>query len=305
MAPLLQVNDLTKQFGDFKAVNQISFSVQPGEIVGLLGPNGAGKTTTIQMLLGLMTPTQGKIEYFGLPLNKHREEIMQKINHTSGYARLPWRLTVRENLTVFAHLYEVTSPSKKIDELAALFETKGILSRPFKDLSAGQVTRVTLMKAFLNDPKMLLLDEPTASLDPDIAETIRNYILSERKKRQLTVLVTSHNMREVEEMCDWVIFLHLGKILAVDTPQGLATRNNQSQVHLMVTDGLKRLIVHVKKLGFSYQEQQRFIKITLPEAEVARFLNGVNQIGVNFSEIEIVRPSLEDFFLSVSHGRSL
>ena len=149
------------------------------------------------------------------------------------------------------------------------------------------------------------MDEPTASLDPDIADKIRSYILSERKKRQLSILVTSHNMGEVEELCDRVVFLDHGKILAIDTPLGLARRNKQSELKLMISDGLKRLLEMTNKLNYRYTEKNRFVVIKLPESQVAAFLTEVGKLGVEFSEIEIVRPSLEDFFLSVTHGRKL
>ena len=297
---VLNVEHLTKKFDDIFAVDDISFAVKEGEIVGLLGPNGAGKTTTIQMLLGLMTPTSGQISFFGKPLATHREEILQRINASSGYARLPWRLTVFENLQVYGHLYSVRNHKEKIHELAKRFEAEDLLPKKFQDLSAGQMTRVLLIKAFINDPELVLLDEPTASLDPDIAAKIREYILEERKKRKMTILITSHNMGEVEEMCDRVIFLNHGKIYAVDTPRGLARRNRDSEVSLMVKDGLKRLIAITRERGFRFNEKRRFITITLPEVAIAEYLTEAGKRGIEYDEIEIVRPSLEDFFLSVS-----
>jgi len=299
---ILSVRNLTKKFGKFTAVDDISFSAREGEIVGLLGPNGAGKTTTIQMLLSLMTPTAGSIDVFGMSLFTHREEILQRVNTSSGYARLPWRLKVWENLDVYAHLYGVPHPKQKIEKLAAQFDATDLLPEKFQDLSAGQMTRVLLIKSLLNDPELLLLDEPTASLDPDIAEKIREYILGERKRRGLSILITSHNMTEVEEMCDRVVFLNHGKIFAVDTPSGLAKRNTQAEVSLMVKDGLKRLIERVQKEKFTYVEKNRFITISLPESSIAPFLMDVGTLGVAYDEIDINRPSLEDFFLSASKG---
>ncbi len=300
--PVLEVKNLVKSFGKFTAVNDVSFSVGEGEIVGLLGPNGAGKTTTIQMLLSLMTPTSGTISYFGKSLLTHRSEILQKINCSTGYARLPWRLTVMENLMVYAHLYNVKNKKEKILHLASRFEGMSFLPKKFQDLSAGQMTRVFLMKAFLNDPELVLLDEPTASLDPDIAEKIRDFILEERKRRNLSILITSHNMKEVEEMCDRVVFLSHGKVLATDTPQGLAKRNSQAELSLMVTDGLKRLKERADIKKYVYEEKNRFITLTLPEDDIAAFLTDIGNAGTSFSEIEIERPSLEDFFLSASKG---
>ncbi len=300
---VLEVSGLTKQFGTFLAVNDISFSVGEGEIVGLLGPNGAGKTTTIQMLLSLMLPTSGAITYFGKSLFTDREEILQRVNSSSGYAHLPWRLSAWENLDVYGHLYQVPDRRKKIHDLARRFEAEELLPFLVQDLSSGQMTRIMLVKAFLNDPDVLLLDEPTASLDPDIAESIRSYILGERRKRNMSILITSHNMAEVEEMCDRVIFLNHGKIFAMDTPQGLARRNSTSELQLMVGDGLKRLIEMAQQEHFKFIEKNRFITITLPEEKIASFLTAIGKRGVEYTEIEIVRPSLEDFFLSVTHGR--
>lgn len=302
---VLSVKNLTKKFGKFTAVNNISFDVKEGEIVGLLGPNGAGKTTTIQMLLGVTEPTKGEVRYFGKALSKNREEILQRINHTSGYSRLPWRLTVWENLVVYAHLYEVKNYREKIKEVMEIFELTSLAHQKYQSLSAGQKTRVSLAKAFINDPEVLLLDEPTASLDPDIAEKSREYLLSESKKRKLAILITSHNMQEVEEMCDRVVFLNHGKVFAIDTPEGLARRSTQSELQLMVKDGLKRIIASTKARGYGYEEKNRFITITLPEANIAEFLTELGGMGVSYNEIEIVRPALEDFFLSVSKEEKL
>ena len=297
---VLEVTDLTKKFDDFVAVNKLSFSIKKGEIVGLLGPNGAGKTTTFQLLLGLTQPTGGEISYFGKPLTAYREEILGRINHTSGYSRLPWRMTVMENLKVYALLYEIKDMDQKIMELLEIFEIAKYANKQYQDLSAGQKTRVSLAKAFINDPEVLLLDEPTASLDPDIAEKTRNYILNEKIKRNISILITSHNMQEVEEMCDRVVFLNKGKVFAIDTPQGLAKRNSESKLSLMIDDGLKRTINSAQEKNYEYEEQKRFITITLPEKDVAHFLTHLAEIGVSYNEIEIVRPELKDFFLDVS-----
>lgn len=317
--PILEVKHLTKTFptssrltglrgassSGFTAVNDISFSVKEGEIVGLLGPNGAGKTTTIQMLLGLTTPTSGSIQYFGMSLDTHREEILQRVNASSGYTRMPWRLSVWENLIVYGHLYAVRNHKDKIRDIAHRFEADELLKKRYFDLSAGQMTRVALIKAFINDPEIVLLDEPTASLDPDIAEKIRVFILTERKKRNLAILITSHNMAEVEEMCDRVVFLNHGKIYAIDTPRGLARRNKESKLNLMVKDGLKRIMKLSKEYGYTYVQKNRFITITLPENTIAQYLTEAGKRGVEYDDIEIVRPSLEDFFLSVAGGKSV
>lgn len=297
---VLEVKNLTKIFGKTKAVDNVSFKMRKGEILGLLGPNGAGKTTTIQMLLTTLTPTTGVVRYFGESLSENREMILQRINYTSGYSRLPWRMTVAENLLVYAHLYQVNNYKKKIEELLEIFQAKSLKNKSYQNLSAGQKTRVSLIKAFVNDPEIILLDEPTASLDPDIADRVRRYILSERTKRNISILITSHNMKEVEEMCDRVVFLHKGKVLAVDTPYGLARKNKESRLNLMIKDGLKRTMDSAQKHGYKFDEQKRFITINLPEKEIASFLTELGERGVSYDDIEIVRPNLEDFFLSVS-----
>src|SRR3989338_8615576 len=179
-SPVLEVKNLTKKFGEFTAVNDVSFSIQEGEVLGFLGPNGAGKTTTIQMLIGVMQPTQGNIVYFGKAFNKHRVEILKQINYSSGYISLPYLLTIGEILDVFARLYEIPDKKKRMQKLLAVFEIEGLRKKQFYTLSAGQKSRVLLAKAFLNYPKIILLDEPTASLDPDIAKRIREFLKKEK-----------------------------------------------------------------------------------------------------------------------------
>jgi len=219
---VLRVKDLTKKFGRFTAVDKISFEIRRGEILGLLGPNGAGKTTTIQMLLGTLTPTSGDIEYFGKDFFKHRSETLQQVNYASAYSRLPWRLTAGENLDVYARLYGVKNRRERIDKLMREFEVSEIKNKTMDGPSAGQSTRVMLCKAFINYPKLILLDEPTASLDPDIASRVRQFLLRQQEEYQVSMLFTSHNMKEGTEVCDRVIFLKTGKIIAEDTPENLA-----------------------------------------------------------------------------------
>src|SRR5438552_3841948 len=191
--PIVQVRNLTKRFGDFTAVDGVSFDIRQGEILGLLGPNGAGKTTTIQMLLGLITPTAGEISMFGLPFDRHREEILGRVNFSSTYVSMPQALTVEENLRVIAKLYGMDRVTARIDDIVKRLE----------------------MEEFRT--KILFLDEPTASLDPDIAHKTRALIKEIRRSTGLTVLYTSHNMREMEEMSDRIIFLQRGRIVAEGT----------------------------------------------------------------------------------------
>jgi len=229
-SPVLDVTDLSKRFGDFPAVDGISFSIKPGEILGLLGPNGAGKTTTIQMLLGLVTPTAGSIRMFGMDLATHRETILQQVNFSSTYISMPQSLTVEENLWVIARLYGLLDIPRRVDEIKKKLEMEEFRTRVTRKLSSGQMTRVTLAKAFLTEPKILFLDEPTASLDPDIAGKIRALLKEERRASGLSILYTSHNMREMEEMSDRIIFLQCGKIVAEGTAQEIVTRFGQADL---------------------------------------------------------------------------
>lgn len=229
-SPVLQATNLSKRFGDFTAVDGISFSIGPGEILGLLGPNGAGKTTTIQMLLGLVTPTTGSIQMFGLDLSTHREAILQQVNFSSTYISMPQALTVEENLWVVARLYGLTDIPRRVGDIVKKLEMEEFRSKVTRKLSSGQMTRLTLAKAFLTEPKILFLDEPTASLDPDIAEKIRGFLNEERRSSGLSILYTSHNMREMEEMSDRIIFLQRGKIVAEGTAQQIVARFGQADL---------------------------------------------------------------------------
>lgn len=221
---IIETKNLIKEFGTFRAVDNLSLRVQKGKITALLGPNGAGKTTTIQMLLGLITPTKGSIEIFGKDFTEHRGEILAKTNFSSPYVSLPMSLTVMENLLTFARLYGVKNPVQKIKETAKYFEVEHLLSKKTPALSTGQLTRVNLTKAFLNDPELLLLDEATASLDPDIADKTRKMLKKIQQERGVSILYTSHNMQEIEEICDTVIFINKGKIREEGTPAALVQK---------------------------------------------------------------------------------
>ena len=229
-SPVLQVTNLSKRFGDFTAVDDVSFSIKEGEILGLLGPNGAGKTTTIHMLLGLVTPTAGSIHMFGQNLATHREAILQQVNFSSTYIALPQSLTVEENLWVVARLYGLSSIPRRIDEIVKKLEMGEFRKKVTRHLSSGQLTRLTLAKAFLTEPRILFLDEPTASLDPAIAQKIRALLKEERRSFGVSMLYTSHNMREMEEMSDRIIFLQRGKIVAEGTAQEIVSRFGQEDL---------------------------------------------------------------------------
>jgi ABC-2 type transport system ATP-binding protein len=218
---IVHVENLTKRFGEFTAVDGVSFEIRKGEILGLLGPNGAGKTTTIQMLLGLITPTGGEVRMFGLPFDRHREEILGKVNFSSTYVSMPQALTVEENLWVIARLYGMDRIQARVDDVVKRMEMEEFRHKVTRKLSSGQMTRLSLAKAFLTEPQVLFLDEPTGSLDPDIADKTRSLIKEIRRTSGLTVLYTSHNMREMEEMSDRIIFLQRGRIVAEGTADAI------------------------------------------------------------------------------------
>jgi ABC-2 type transport system ATP-binding protein len=228
--PIVEVQGLTKRFGDFTAVNGVSFEIQQGEILGLLGPNGAGKTTTIQMLLGLVTPTSGTVRMFGKDMARHREEILSQVNFSSTYISMPYSLTVEENLRVVARLYNLKDIDRRIDDVVKKLEMGEFRSKVTRKLSSGQMNRLTLAKAILTEPKVLLLDEPTGSLDPDIAHKTRALLKDVRRAAGLSILYTSHNMREMEEMSDRIIFLQRGQIVAQGTAREIVTRFGQSDL---------------------------------------------------------------------------
>ncbi|UCD22758.1 MAG: ABC transporter ATP-binding protein [Chloroflexota bacterium] len=221
MAAIVRVVNLTKQYGNLTAVDHVSFEIQEGEIVSLLGPNGAGKTTIIQMLLTLVSPTGGDIEIFGKTLGKHREELLSMMNFTAPYSVLPYNLTTKEALTVYALLYGVRNYRERAGFLIDEFDLGWLANNKVGQLSSGEQMRVGIAKAFVNSPRLLLLDEPTASLDPAIARELRAKILKLVRETGGAILWTSHNMREIEQVSDRIIFLSRGKIVADDSPNNL------------------------------------------------------------------------------------
>ncbi len=218
MDELISSKALCKHYKDAVALSDLSLSVSSGEIVGLLGPNGAGKTTAIHIFLGLLSPTSGEVRVFGKDPLKHKHELSKRLNFSSAYAQLPSNLRVRENLNIFAKLYNTPSPKKKIESLLELFEVGHLRDRVTGALSSGEKTRVNLAKCLLNDPKLLLLDEPTASLDPEMADTVREVLKKIQRETKVGILYTSHNMPEVEAICNRIYFIHEGKLIASGAP---------------------------------------------------------------------------------------
>jgi ABC-2 type transport system ATP-binding protein len=300
---ILQVKNLTKKFGNFTAVDNISFDLKEGEILGLLGPNGAGKTTTIDMLLGLTKPTAGEIKIFNLPFEENRERILKEMNFSAAYVNLPWRLKVVENLYTFARLYEVSNYKIKVDKLLDEFRISDFKNKLTSDLSSGQLARLYLCKAFINQPKLLLLDEPTAFLDPDIADFTRKFIVKRVKSEGGSVLFTSHNMAEVTEMCDRVIFLHHGKIIAEDTPYGLAQKIKSCRVRLIFTVSKEKVITFLSNYHYQFWEEDKELVIDEKEEKVGQLLGRLSLAKLKYSQITIEKPTLEDFFLKVAREK--
>lgn len=286
----------------FRAVSDVSFSVNHGEILGLLGPNGAGKSTTIAMLLDILTPTAGTIEYFGKSLHEHKTEILQKVTFASTYIKMPWRLTVLENLQVYGRLYGLSHNTfqKRCKHFLTFFEVWNQRNKTMNQLSAGQITRVMLAKAFIPHPKVVLLDEPTASLDPDIAHQVRQFVKEQQEEFTTTIVYTSHNMDEVADVCDRVVFLRNGSVVATDTPAALAQSITTCTMHLGIDDGLKRTARFAKEQGLKVMVHEREVEIVLQEHDIAQFLTKLAAEGITYSQISIDKPTLEDYFLSMS-----
>ena len=236
----IEVSSLIKNFGKTKAVDNISFNVELGSITALLGGNGAGKTTIISMLMGLLVPTSGSIRILGNDIAKNRYSILPQVNFSSPYVDLPNRLTVEENLNVYANLYSIEDVKNQICSLSETLNIKNLLKRKTGHLSAGQKTRVALAKALINDPQLLFLDEPTASLDPDTADWVRGYLKDYALDKGATILLASHHMGEVERLSDSVFMLQAGKIVDEGAPKTLIKkygRSNMEEVFLDVARG--------------------------------------------------------------------
>jgi ABC-2 type transport system ATP-binding protein len=227
---------LVKIYKGGTAVNGVSFSLPQGSITGLLGGNGAGKTTTIAMIMGLVTPTSGEVRVLGVDMTRARHRVLHRMNFESPYVDMPMRLTVRQNLRVFGKLYGVEDVEERLAELADQLDLVEFLDRPTGKLSAGQKTRVSLAKSLLNRPDVLLLDEPTASLDPDTADWVRGRLETYRKRHRATILLASHNMSEVERLCERVIMMKRGVIEDDDTPQRLLERYGRQTLEEVFLD---------------------------------------------------------------------
>lgn len=320
---VLEVKDLTKVFSGkkgkkFTAVDHVSFFLEKGEILGFLGPNGAGKTSTIQMLLGVLTPSFGKISYFGEDFWRRDEkasldkwgkfeklgqskEVLKRVGFASAYSDLPHRMTVWENLSFYSEIYEVDNKKERIRNLLGEFGALSLIDKQMNSLSAGQKTRVLLAKAFLNKPEIVLLDEPTASLDIEIADLIRKFILKKQKEDGISVLLTSHNMKDVEELADRVLVINHGKIVDDGTPLQLIQKMNMTRVKFVVFDNkeeAKTVLFEFKKKG-EIQDDWEGVRceIKIKDELIPKFLAKMFERSVFIRDLEIERPGLEDYFL--------
>lgn len=303
--PILEVKNLTKRFGEFTAVDNISFSLKEGEVLGFLGPNGAGKTTTIHMLLGITLYNGGSISYFGKDFSQHRQYCLQRLNFASAFNTLQGRISVFENLMVFGYLYGLINPKKRIAELAEQFSIAHLLDKRYWDISTGQKTIVNIVKSLINEPKLLLMDEPTASLDPDIADKTLSFIETIRKTRNVSILYTSHDMSEVTRICDRVIFLGNGKIVAEDSPIGFTKRITNAQ--LKITFDAKKTLVK----NFIEKERQQFsflsdniVLIDSEERLIPKLIFSMGKANIWITDIEVKKATLEDVFLQIARGKT-
>ncbi len=236
-APAIEVRGLGKEYDGTTAVDCVDLDVAQGSVTALLGGNGAGKTTTLAMLLGLILPTRGSIHILGEDMLRHRYRVLGRMNLISPYVDLPFRLTVEQNLTVYARLYGIRDSRRRLQELVETFELAEFFRRPFGSLSAGQRTRVALAKSLLNEPELLLMDEPTASLDPDSADRMRRHLMDYQQQTGATLLLASHNMQEVERLCSSVVMMHRGRVVDQGTPAQLISkhgRQNMEEVFLAI-----------------------------------------------------------------------
>lgn len=303
---VLHVRNLTKRYPSGSvAVNNISFDLGKGETLGILGANGAGKTTTISMLLGLLTPTTGTIAYFGKDFYTHRAEIMERVGFGTTYAQFPGTLTIEANLDIYGRLFglSATERKKRIQELLEQLNMWHMRRRITGGLSAGEMTRIILAKAFLAQPSVVLLDEPTASLDVDIALTIRGFVKEQQASQGVSFIITSHNMNEMTALCDRIIVMTQGNIIANSTPEGLTKTVHNTKLMLIVGDYLPKAVALAQEQDIPYVVEEDTIEYEIDEQAVASFLIELTKREITYTQISIKQPTLEDYFLSLQERR--
>lgn len=310
---ILRVKNLKKAYPGKRGVRHealrgVSFDIKEGEIFGLLGPNGAGKSTTINILVGLLSADSGAIEVFGKNFAEHTLWIRNQMNVSTAYAQLPMRLSVAENLRVFSYFYEVPKREERIATLLDLFGITRLRNTQIAQLSAGQKALVNICKALLNEPRLLLLDEPTSSLDPENALRVRTALQQLQKEKKMTILWTSHDMPEIEEVCDRIAFLLNGKIEVIDTPGNLV-RLVQTQEMTIIFSSVaiaEAACALAWPKGIACMKQQhRTITLLLPHKEgvVRRVLRILHAKKFDFLDVHITRPALEEVFLTMAKGQ--
>jgi ABC-2 type transport system ATP-binding protein len=296
---VLQTDSLTKRYGDVLALDRLDLAIQSGEVVGLLGPNGAGKTTTVNLILGVLSPSSGRVLLFGRELERHRSELLRRVNFASAYAGLPRNLTLRENLLIFADLYEVSEPEQRLKRVLGELELEALANRTVMQLSAGQRMRAVLAKALLSEPELLLLDEPTASLDPDTADRVREYLAELARVRRVTLLWASHNMAEVERHCSRVVFLHRGRVVLDGPPRELARRSGQVLVRFKALGPLSDEAAAALDGRLREDADGWFEATAEDDAEAAGLVACIHD-SVGLVGLELRQPSLEDLFVRLA-----
>lgn len=312
MSYILEVKNLNKVFKSglfkikqFKAIDNITFNLKSGEILGLLGSNGAGKTTLMQMLLSTLTPTSGEISYFGQCFEKNRSEILKKIGFASSYTKLPPNLLVKENLTIIGRLYGLTEKRalEKSAELLNILKMPEIFNKKNGVLSAGQSAVVQIVKALIIEPKIVILDEPMAALDVEAAQRARDLLKIYRKDCGLSIIITSHNMEEVEQLVDRVLIVKSGKLIADSTPDELIRQVKTAHIELYTDDSLK-LETYLSNSNFKWVIQENEFKIKIDEQLIPDFLNNLLKLKITYTQISIKRPTLEDYFFAITNNET-
>ncbi len=302
----IEVNGLSKSYGKFKAVDNISFSVKKGEIFGLLGPNGAGKTTTIDMVSGILTKDSGDITVLGRDPKKDSEYVKNNMNAATAYLPLTSILTAEQNLIIFAKLFNVKNYKERIKDLFKDFEIEHLAKKKVHSMSSGERTRVSLCKGLINNPKLLLLDECTVGLDPDVAEKTRDIIKNYNKVHSSAILFTSHYMYEVEELCNRIAFMHKGKIIRIDTADRLKKMIKNQTVELTLMKKYPELKQFFKERGvdviFLDNNAIRF-EVNASTYDLPKLLNRLFQQGIKLRDIHVQRPTLDEIFIKISRGK--
>ena len=304
MEKVIEINGLKKFYRKNAVLKGISFDVERGEIFGLLGPNGAGKSTIINILLGLINFDSGEIKILGKNFPREREFISQKMNVVAARTSLTGILTVKENLKIYGKLYNVSNLGEKIDELLELFEIPDLKDKQLQTLSAGQHTRVTLCKGLINDPEILLLDECTMGLDPDIAEKTREVIKRIQKDNMTTIIFTSHNMNEVEELCHRIAFLNRGEILKIDTAEEFKKLIKNQVVYIRVSDiGKAKEIFEKEKIKLSeFKDDEIVFEIQNIDNSLQKILEPLITNGIKIKDLSLKGASLEEVFIKIARG---